>query len=125
MNRRPRSITLIGWAFIAVGAVTLVAGLIPPIEAAVTQRIAEVTPARVAEFGWMLVVRSLAVVCGAFLLSGSNWARWLLIVWLAYHVVLGAMHSLFGFAVHLLLLVTIAYFLVKPAATEHFRHRHT
>ena len=74
MKKRPRSITGIGWIFIAVGVIALVYHLLHPSEDALI---------------WICFVRLLAIVCGVFLLSGFNWARWLLLLWLAYHVALG------------------------------------
>jgi len=63
----------------------------------------------------------LAIVSGAFMLRGCNWARWLLVVWLAYHVALSAWHSLFQVAVHALLLAVIAYFLFRSPASAFFQ----
>ena len=37
---------------------------------------------------------SLAIVCGVFLLRGHNWARWLALAWIAFHVVLSAFHAI-------------------------------
>ena len=67
------------------------------------------------------VVRILALLCGVFMLSGFNWARWLLVVWLGYHVILGALHSLFELSVHSLLFAVILYFLFRPPASTYFR----
>ena len=69
----------------------------------------------------VLLVRSLAVLGGAFLLRGKNWARWLLVVWLGFHVVLSAFHSPSEVIVHGLLLAVIAYFLFRPPAAVYFR----
>ncbi len=111
MNRRPLSITVISWLFIAAGLIGLVfhatdlkAG--HPLEY---------------ELVWVLLLRLLAVVCGVFLLRGSNWARWLLLAWITYHVILSALHSLTELAIHTLLLVVVAYFLLRPQASAYFR----
>jgi hypothetical protein len=55
------------------------------------------------------------------MLRGGNWARWLAIVWLAFHAILGAFHSLQQLVVHSLLLAVIAHFLLRPKAREYFR----
>jgi hypothetical protein len=68
------------------------------------------------EILWVLTLRLLAIVGGAFLLRGVNWARWLLIGWLAYHVVLSAWHSVSEFVFHAVLLVVIAYMLLRTRA---------
>jgi hypothetical protein len=55
------------------------------------------------------------------MLRGSNWARWLLLVWVAYHVILSAFHSLSGLAIHSLLFAVVAYFLFSPPPAAYFR----
>ncbi len=69
----------------------------------------------------VLFVRLLAVVGGIFTLRGANWGRWLLVVWLTYHVVLSYFHTLSEMAMHAVLLAVIAYFLFRPKASEYFR----
>ena len=55
------------------------------------------------------------------MLRGSNWARWLLIVWLGYHVALSVFHAPFELVVHSLLFAAVLYFLFRPQATAYFR----
>jgi len=43
------------------------------------------------------MIRIIAVVGGVFLLMGHNWARWLMLAWLAFHVAVSAFHSLSEF----------------------------
>jgi hypothetical protein len=56
-----------------------------------------------------------------FMLRGCNWARWLLLVWIAYHVILSAFHSLSELVMHSLLFALVAYFLLRPQASAYFR----
>jgi hypothetical protein len=70
---------------------------------------------------WVELLRIIAIVCGIYLLRGSNWGRWLAIAWIAYHVVLSAFHSWLQLVVHCLLCTAFAYFLFRPKATEYFR----
>jgi hypothetical protein len=111
MPRRPLSVTLVGWLFIAAGT------------AGIVYHAPEFDVRR--PFGAHLLlaflVRLLAIVGGAALLRGHNWARWLLIVWLAYHVVLSAFHSPPELVMHAVLAVVIGYVLFRPAATAYFR----
>ena len=111
MRKRPLSVTIIGWLFVAAGAVGLV------------YHATEFKPAAPFEDDvlWICLVRLFAIVAGGFLLRGSNWARWLLLVWIAYHVVLSAFHSLSQVIAHSLLLAVIAYFLLRPRASAYFR----
>lgn len=111
MNKRPLSVTIIGWLFIAAGLVGL------------TYHITEFTAQGPFQYNlvWVLVLRLLAIFCGAFILRGSNWARWLLLIWIAYHVVLSAFHSVSELVMHSVLLAVVAYFLFRPRASAYFR----
>jgi hypothetical protein len=110
MNKRPISVTIISWIFIAIGVVTLAY---------------ELSELKGHSFQsddvWVGVVRFTAIVCGAFMLRGSNWARWLTMAWLAFHVVLSAFNSWHELAVHTALAAVFAYFLFRAPANEYFR----
>ena len=101
-KKRPLAITIISWVFIAVGSVALCYHLMP-------SHLAELRNTN--ELFWVCLVRLLAIVCGVFMLLGFNWARWLLVIWIAYHVVLSAFHSLFEVVVHGLLFGIVVYLL--------------
>lgn len=66
---------------------------------------------------WIELVRVTAIICGVFMLRGSNWARWLAIAWLAFHVVISAFHNAGEFAMHAVITALYVYGL--------FFHRHT
>ena len=70
----------------------------------------------------ILLIRLLAVVSGAFMLRGANWARWVLVAWMAYHIVLSAFHSVTEFALHAVLFGTLTYFLFRTRSSAYFRH---
>ncbi|HEV8592709.1 MAG TPA: hypothetical protein VGQ55_11445, partial [Pyrinomonadaceae bacterium] len=103
MNKRPIAITIIAWLFIAAGFVGL------------TYHLTEfdINGPFQFELVLVLVLRVLVIVCGVFILRGSNWARWLLLVWIAYHLVLSAFHSTSELAMHSVLLAVVAYFLLR------------
>jgi len=113
MKKRPLSITIISWLFVAAGVIGL------------AYHATEFKAQRPFEYDvvWVCFVRLLAVLSGALMLRGSNWARWLLLVWIAYHVILSAFHSLSELAMHTLLLGVVAYFLFRPQASAYFRGR--
>ena len=67
------------------------------------------------------ITEAAALVAGVFLLRGRNWARWLAVAWMAFHVVISAFHSVGQCAVHALFLAVIAWFLFRPPAAEYFR----
>ena len=111
MSKRPSSVTIIAWFFMSMGVVGL------------AYHATEFRPQHPFESDlvWAAVVRLLAVLGGAFVLRGSTWARWLLLVWLAFHVALSAVHSLSELAIHAALLVVVSWFLFRPEASAYFR----
>jgi hypothetical protein len=111
MNKRPRSVTVISWIFIAAGAVGL------------AYHATEFNIRTPFEYDILLVclVRLIAIVCGVFMLRGSNWARWGLVTWLGYHVILSVVHTPFQLIVHSLLFAAVLYFLFRPQSTAYFR----
>ena len=110
MSKAPLSIIVIGCLFAAAGIVGLAYHA--------TEFATKPFDVEVIE---VCLVRFLAVLGGAFLFRGRNWARWLLCVWLAFHVVLSFFHNLFELVMHSLLLAVIGYFLFRPQAAAFFR----
>lgn len=66
------------------------------------------------------LVGAIAIVAGIFLIKGRNWARWLVLLWLAFHVIVSAVNSLSGSLAHLVLLLVVAYFLLTPPDSKFF-----
>lgn len=111
MNKRPLSVTTIAWLYVIVGAVGL------------AYHATEFKLARPFENDavWVCLVRLLAIVAGVFMLRGRNWARWLAIAWMAWHVYLSVFHPLSELIMHSVLLVVFAFFLFRPPASTWFR----
>ena len=109
-NKRPLSVLLIGWVYIAVGAVGFVAHA-NGIRASGGLRFDDVA---------VELTELTAAVSGAFILQGRNWARWLALAWIAFHVLLSA-SQFRAFAVHCVFLVLIAWAVFQPAASMYFR----
>jgi hypothetical protein len=105
--KRPIPVTMLGFLFIVAGLVGVAYHL--------SERPAD--PAIVL----ITFIRIVAVVGGVFLLRGHSWARWLLVGWLAFHVVVSALHSLSEMAAHGVLLIVVAYFLFTPPAAKYFQ----
>jgi hypothetical protein len=61
----------------------------------------------------------LAFVAGVFMLRGHNWARWLALAWMAFHVAI-SFPVVREIAVHSLFLVVIALLLLRPKAGQYF-----
>jgi hypothetical protein len=111
VKRRPLSVTVISWLFIATGVIGLVYHL---------TELSSQNPFSY-EVVWVLILRFLAIVSGILMLRGSNWGRWLLLAWMTYHVILSAFHPVFELAMHGLLLIVFAYFLLRQDAAVYFR----
>jgi hypothetical protein len=68
---------------------------------------------------WIELTELLAIICGAFMLAGRNWARWLALVWMAFHVVI-SFPVLGQAAVHFLFFAVIAWILFRSDAMQYF-----
>ncbi len=67
------------------------------------------------------ITEIVAIIAGAFMLRAKNWARWLALVWMAFHVVLSAFGAFRELAIHSLILIVIAWFLFRSDARRYFR----
>jgi hypothetical protein len=106
--KRPLSVTILSCVYLAVGVIGFAAHfreLLAGHQDAVAMEVTELV----------------AIVCGAFLLRGHNWARWLAVVWIAFHVVLSAFHAIPELAVHAVFCVVIVWLLFRPEAARYFR----
>jgi hypothetical protein len=56
---------------------------------------------------WIALIRLLAFLSGIFMLQGRNWARWLAMGWIGFHVVVSLFHPL-QLAVHVLVFALFA-----------------
>src|SRR5271165_1822139 len=110
-NKRPLPVTILGCVYIVVGAVGF------------AYHFTEIKARNSLQFDdlWIELVRLSAIIAGAFMLRGHNWARWLALAWIAFHVVLSAFHSVQEFAIHGLFCAVIAWFLFRPEAVRYFR----
>ena len=105
--KRPFSVAFLGWLFIVVGLAALCYHLVKD----------------ALDF-WMIpvaLVEIAAIVAGIFLLKGRNWARWLVLIWIAFHVVVSAMHSFSSSLPHFVLLIAVGYFLFTPPDSRYFK----
>jgi hypothetical protein len=115
MKARPLSITIVSWLFLMFGCIALLSGLLPFAGSNTDQLIAEFKQ------HWMVhLSRFATIVSGLFMLRGHNWARWLLVAWIAFHIVLSAVHSWLQLLIHVLIFSVILFFLFRPRASEYF-----
>jgi hypothetical protein len=111
MNRRPIAVTILSCLLIATGVASL----------AFHATDFKPSHALAFELVWISLVRAIAIASGVFMLRGNNWARWLALAWIAFHVAIGFLDSWQKVAVHGLIFVLFAYLLLRPEASAYFR----
>ncbi len=111
MSKRPIPVTIVGWVYIATGAMGFV------------YHLPEFKPGDLFRYDvlWIELIRLVAVVCGVFMLRGYDWARWVALAWIGFHVILSAFHTLPEFAMHCLFFALIACVLFRRDTTRYFR----
>jgi hypothetical protein len=110
-NQRPLSVTLVALVLIIAGLVGLI---YQAKELDLHQPFQNDTL-------WVELVRVLAIVSGIFMLRRSNWARWLAIVWIGFHVAISFLHSWQQVVMHAIVFAVFAFLLFRPAANRYFR----
>jgi hypothetical protein len=107
-NKRPLSITILAAVYILVGAMGFFYHFRQAIPLHRDGAMVEST-------------ELLALLAGVFLLRGHNWARWLALAWMGFHVILTAFVPLVPFLIHCLFFAAIAWLLLRPPARRYFR----
>jgi uncharacterized membrane protein HdeD (DUF308 family) len=105
--QRPFQVAILGWLFIVVGIVSTAYHL-----------------SKGSLDRWtvpIVLLGTIAVVTGVFLLRGARWSRWLALAWLAFHVVVSALNSVWDAIPHVVLLLVIGYFLLGPPTSKYFQ----
>lgn len=69
---------------------------------------------------WVILTESLAIVTGVFLLLRQNWARWLAVAWMVFHVAI-SYGDVVKLIVHAGFLVLIVWLLFRKDSTRYFR----
>lgn len=108
--RRPIAVTVLSWLFIALGVVSLAMDVRFVMAHGAGRDEALIFP-----------VHALAVVAGAFMLRGADWARWLTVLWMAFHVAITVLNAWQGFAFHVILFAGITFLLFRADARGWFR----
>lgn len=113
MERRPITVVVVGLLFILAGCLGI----------AFHVKDFSQPGLKLGELIWVLIVRLLAVMCGILLFFRVDWARWLAVIWLLYHVIIGALHSKSEMVMHIVLLMVVAVLLFLPATSAYFRDK--
>jgi len=109
---RIRSVLVVGVLFLVLGALDLWRGLAPLFASAPHWHVAT-------DDMEVLAIGIAAIVGGGYVIRGANWARWLLAVWMAFHVAIsiGQPRALIA---HLVIFGFVAYLLFRPGVAAHF-----
>ncbi len=106
-RKRPFAVTIVAWLYIAVGLIGFIAHF-------------RESMASWHEGIWIELTEVLALLGGVFLLRGRNWARWLAVAWIAFHVVLSVGQP-GPLAAHAALCALFAWILFRPESAQYFR----
>jgi hypothetical protein len=72
---------------------------------------------------WIAAIDLLGMAIGAFILRGRNWARWLAMVWMAFHVAISFFDSIEKVLIHSIVLALFAWGLFRGPARIFFGKR--
>jgi len=111
MNKRPIAITILASLYLTVGIAGFAVHLREPLARHAFQF----------DDALIELTELIAIACGVFMLQGRNWARWLALAWIAFHVVVSLFDSLQKAALHLLFFGLIVYCLFRPGSRAFFQ----
>ena len=113
VHKCPITVAILAWIYIATGAIGSV------------YNFRELSLRHQVNYDAALVelTEMLAIACGAFMLKGHNWARWLAVAWMAFHVVISTFHTFREAAIHFLFLGVIGWLLFRHPADLFFTGR--
>ena len=111
MNKRPYEVTVVSLLLIAIGIASIAvnASALKPPQAFDAGNLA------------ILGVRLLGILCGVYMLLRRNWARWLALAWIAFHVVVGFLNSVGQGIIHALIFGMLGYALLRSDVRAWFR----
>ena len=110
--KRPVVVTILGWLFILVGSIGFF------------YHFGEMdwNDPFANDAVWILLVRLAAILGGYLLLRSSNPGRWLLVLWMLYHIVISYFHSFSELLFHVCIFGAIAFALFHPRVNSYFRN---
>jgi hypothetical protein len=106
---RPFAITILGWLYIVVGVIGLVNHGTTAVRTFHHEDI------------WILLTEVVAILAGAFMLRGANWARWLALAWIGAHVGIAWLNGPQQALFHAIVCVGIGILLFRADARSFFR----
>jgi len=107
LARRPVAVLVVAVAYLAVGILGFVAYFHDLLSAP-------------SDGVWIELTELVAIVAAVFLLRGRNWARWLAVAWIAFHVILSAFGNIRELTMHAALTALIVWLLFRQASARWF-----
>jgi hypothetical protein len=104
--RRPIAVLFLSCLYIALGTIGFVVNF-PKLLALQHESI------------WIELAELLALNAGAFMFRGRNWARWLALLWMAFHVAI-SFPAVRQVVTHSIIFALIAWVLCRPDARRYF-----
>jgi len=123
MNQRPKSITVVCWILIIMGAISLVTSIVsfnnPIVKEIMSKNRIPINIQYVMMYAGLLVM----LVSGVAMLKGQNWARLLYICWSIIGFIIGIATSPMKAAMipGIIVFLVIVFFLFRPKANEFFK----
>jgi hypothetical protein len=112
--RRPiPSVIAVGVLFLVLGVLDVYRGIAPLFGSAASSRLA-------GDDMLVLAIGVAALIGGANVIRGRNWARWLLAAWMALHVAISVGQPA-QLAAHLVIFGFVAFLLFRSQASECFK----
>lgn len=108
-RKRPVSILVLSCLYIAVGAIGFIYHF---------SELIALQPDSI----WIELTELLGLIAGAFMLRGQNWARWLALAWIAFHVAI-SFPVIRQVAIHSAIFAAIAWILFRADAGRYFARR--
>lgn len=112
-TKRPLAVTCLAILYVAIGAI----GLVLHFPAFQNQGQWQF------EDFWIELTEAIALISGIFLWKGRNWARWLVLAWMAFHIALSAFNGPREVIVHSVIGCLIAWALFAPPGSRYFASR--
>ncbi len=122
MKNRPTSVTVIAWALIVMGGISLISTT-AMINNPMAHDLMSKSPIPIpVQYAMSYIGSLIMIVSGIAMLGGRNWARFLYVVWSAVGFAIGITTSPMKVALipGFVVFVVIAFFLFRPKATQYF-----
>ena len=110
--KRPLAITLTAWFFILAGIIGFAYHFYEHLFSGFD-----------GEAILVLMVRMLAILGGILILKAKNFGRWLLIVWMAYHMALSFYHDTMQVVMHTVFLLALLVIFFHSRVRQYFKEK--